>query len=104
MSPTEKPTQDVAATLSKLLNGKESFFPVQLCANYPQIAEKICSLWLDPVLLHEYFTELLTTQREHREGFPLEIHREIFTLSNYFSTIHPKPNLYDDFWNGFDML
>jgi hypothetical protein len=98
----EKPTKDVAETLRSLLGGKEHYFPTLLCANYPQIVEKICLLWNDPKILHRYFTELLTTQREKRAGFAPEVHLEIFKLSEYYSVLHPKPQLGDDFWQGVD--
>lgn len=102
MNSIEKPTTDVAETLKGLLKGKEAYFPARLYATYPQIVEKICALWRDPTVLHEYFTELLTTQREKREGFPAEIHREIFLLDNYYSALHPRARTIDDFWNGLD--
>lgn len=97
---TTNPTEDVGEKLKKILNGQEALFPVNLCARYPQIAEKISTYWLEPGMLHNYFSELLTSTRENRAGFPPEIHREIFNLSTYYSTLHPKKESRDDFWNG----
>ena len=102
MNTIEKPSNEVDEKLRALLDGKENYFPTLLCANYPQIADKICSLWRDPKLLHHYFTDLMTTDRANRVGFPPDIHREIFTLSNYYLTLHPRAQLGDDFWSGVD--
>ena len=102
MTTIEKPTNEVAEKLRSLLGGKEAYFPTRLCASYPKIVEKICVLWEDPKLLHKYFMELLTTDRENREGFLPDIHREIFILSNFYTKLHPKPQLGDDFWSGID--
>lgn len=102
MNPVDKSSDDIAQQMRSLLGDNESYFPKRLCANYPKIVEKICLLWLDPKVLHKYFTELMTTDRTNREGFPPEVHHEIFVISNYYSTLHPKPQLGDNFWNGID--
>lgn len=102
MNTIEKLTDDVTARLKILLTGKENYFPTRLCVKYPQVADKICILWRDPKLLHNYFTELMTSDRIKRDGFPPDIHREIFILSNYYSALHPNPNRGDNYWNEVD--
>lgn len=99
---TEKRSNDVIAELKTLLSGKETYFPVRLCARYPKVAEKIYLLWYEPALLHKYFTELMTSDRIKRDGFPPDIMREIFILSNYYSALHPKSNRGDNYWNEVD--
>lgn len=60
----------------------------------------IGTLWQEPVQAKAYFQELLTTQREHRQGFPPEVHAEIFTLSNFYDKCHPTADKLDDFWSA----
>ena len=86
--------------LTALLQDHEALFPTQLCAHFPHIVDRICTLWKEPAQANAYFQELLTTQRENRIGFPPEVHAEIFALRSFYDNTHPSIVKKDDFWSG----
>lgn len=100
MNRLDRPTSEVGGAIRKLLNGREELFPAHLCANYPQIVEKICKHWREQNVLQKYFFELLITDREKRAGFSPEIYREIIRLSNYYSTLSTIGVRKDNFWQS----
>lgn len=74
-------------------------YPATLATRYPYILEKLVSLWSKPMETRDYFQELLVTQRENRQGFPMDVYMEIFSLSELYNKLHPLPyNTDDDFW------
>ena len=101
MSAAEK-TSFYATAFRKLLieEGNEALFPYHLLEKYPHIFDKIFLLWVDPPSTHKYFSELLTTNRESRAGFPPEVYSELFTLETFYSVKHPIPIQKADFWVG----
>jgi len=80
--------------------GQEVLFPNKLVAKYPHIIDKIYLVWDEPENAGQYFSELLTTQRESRAGFPLEIYSELFALERYYSRSRPTAQKTDDFWSS----
>ena len=89
-----------AAKLRKLIEGYEQSFPSQLTDRFPNILEKFVSLWEKPVEAGEYFEQLLVTQREGRQGFPPDVHKEIFSLRELYYKLHPSmERKTDDFWS-----
>jgi len=101
MNPGEKPSVH-SESFRKILKeeGKEALFPKKLVEKYPHIIDKIYLVWDEPENAGQYFSELLTTQRESRAGFPLEIYSELFALESYYSLSRPTAQKSDDFWSG----
>jgi hypothetical protein len=95
-------TLDVSNKLKELLTGRDDVFPARLCANFPKVIERICLFWGEPLVLHQYFTDLLTTDRQSRVGFSPEVYLEIDRLCDFYSTLHPKAQQKDDFWVSLD--
>jgi hypothetical protein len=92
-------TGRVAQHNSGFIPAVEEVYPAELSARYPHILEKLESLWDQPEKVRAYFQELLVTQRETRQGFPVEVYMEIFAMSEHYNKLHPLPrNLDDDFW------
>jgi hypothetical protein len=63
--------------------------PDRMAARYARIANKICGLRCDRLACSNYLAGLLIVDRSHRQGFPVEVLREIANLSVYFSTTYP---------------
>ena len=83
-----------------LIQGHEDCFPWKTSEHFPQIVEKICSLWSNPAAIREYFEQLLLTQRETRQGFPQEVYTEIDRLSELYDKLHrASKKSKDDFWS-----
>jgi hypothetical protein len=80
--------------------GKEALFPHKVLEKYPHIIDRIYEVWDEPEHASTYFSELLTTQRENRAGFPLEIYSELFALESYYNKSRPSGHKTDDFWSG----
>jgi len=99
---TPDKTAKHADALKEILRqgGREGLFPRRLLEKYPHIIDRICQLWADPEKTSQYFTDLLTTQREQRAGFPIDIYTELFALENYYRLLHPAAQKNDQFWSG----
>jgi len=80
--------------------GKENLFPRNTLEKYPHIVDKIYLLWHEPENAHHYFVDLMTTQRENRAGFPLDVYTELFALENHYTKTRPNVQKNDDFWSG----
>jgi hypothetical protein len=63
--------------------------PNALLAKFPRVANLVAVLWKDPDSLRRYVDDLLVDKRGNRQGFPLDVLREIFRLRAYFDTLHP---------------
>jgi len=66
--------------------------PMALMTKYPRIANLLAVLWQDPNSLRRYVDDLLVDKRGNRQGFPLDVLREIFDLRALYDELHP-PNL-----------
>ena len=78
-----KPTVNWASTLP------EERQPTALMSRYPRIANLLAVLWQDPNSLRRYMDDLLVDKRGNRQGFPLDVLREIFDLRAYYDELHP---------------
>ena len=77
-SPAE-PLQD--GTILWLSQLPESLRPLELARLFPRIANKLCGLWINPLLCNQYLTSLLMDSRDGaREGFPMAVAADIAAL------------------------
>lgn len=63
--------------------------PRTLLYRFPRIANLISAMWEDPNSLRRYVDDLLVDKRGSRQGFPLEVLRELFQLRAYYDELHP---------------
>jgi len=63
--------------------------PKALMTKYPRIANLVAVLWQDPNSLRRYVDDLLVDKRGTRQGFPLDVLREIFHLRAYYDEVRP---------------
>jgi hypothetical protein len=63
--------------------------PHALLSKFPRIANLLAVLWQDPNSLRCYLDDLLVDKRGNRQGFPLDILRELFALRAYYDQLHP---------------
>jgi len=65
----------------QLLDGAEDKYPHTLEQQFPHIFKKIMGLWGLPAI-NQYFIDLMLHSRaEQRDGFPLEVAKEILDLN-----------------------
>lgn len=62
--------------------------PASLAAKYPRIANILAVEWANPPVCRDYLTALLVDRRGSRKGFPVETHRELSALRDYYFTLH----------------
>ncbi len=75
-------------------------YPHHLAQRFPHILQKLSESWGNPERARSCFSDLLTTQRENRAGFPAEIYTEIFALSQLYDQLNTPPkNAADSYWN-----
>jgi hypothetical protein len=64
--------------------------PIALANQYPRIANLLALDWSKPAVCRRYFDELLLDHRRgNRRGFPLDVHRELEKLRDYYDSHHP---------------
>ena len=63
--------------------------PHGLLSKFPRICNLLAVLWQDPGSLRLYVDDLLVDKRGNRQGFPLEILRELFALRAHYDQLHP---------------
>ena len=63
--------------------------PHELLSKFPRIANLLAVLWQYPGSLRRYVDDLLVDKRGIRQGFPLEILRELYALRAYYDQLHP---------------
>ena len=64
--------------------------PSALLTKFPRIANLLAVLWQDPNSLRRYMDDLLVDKRGNRQGFPLDVLRELFALRAHFDQVHPE--------------
>ena len=64
--------------------------PDALLAKFPRIANLLAVLWQDPNSLRRYMDDLLVDKRGNRQGFPIDVLRELFALRAHFDQVHPE--------------
>jgi len=63
----------------------EEVRPIALANHYPRIANVLALDWNKPLVCRRYFDELLIDHRRgDRRGFPLDVHRELEMLRDYY--------------------
>ena len=67
--------------------------PRSLLYKFPRIANLLAAMWPDPNSFRRYVDDLLVDKRGSRQGFPVEILRELFALRGYYDEIHPDSSL-----------
>ena len=67
--------------------------PRSLLYKFPRIANLLAAMWPDPNSFRRYIDDLLVDKRGSRQGFPVEILRELFALRGYYDEIHPDSSL-----------
>ena len=68
----------------------DDVLPNALLAKFPRIANLLAVLWQDPNSLRRYIDDLLVDKRGNRQGFPLDILRELLALRAYYDELHPE--------------
>ena len=65
--------------------------PMALANQHPRIANILALDWSNPAACRRYFNELLLDHRRgDRRGFPIEVHRELEVLRDYYDRQHPE--------------
>jgi len=67
--------------------------PRTLLYKFPRIANLIAAMWQDPNSIRRYVDDLLVDKRGSRQGFPVEVLRELFQLRAYYDEMHPDSSL-----------
>jgi hypothetical protein len=67
--------------------------PRTLMFKFPRIANLMAAMWEDPNSLRRYVDDLLVDKRGNRQGFPLEVLRELFKLRAYYDELHPGDSI-----------
>lgn len=57
--------------------------PLQLCTQFPRVANRIAWHWRDPAEAREVLDDLLTDRRGGRSGFPRDVGAELRRLRDY---------------------
>lgn len=64
--------------------------PTALLTKFPRIANLLAVLWQDPNSLRRYMDDLLVDKRGDRQGFPLDVLRELFAVRAHYDQVHPE--------------
>lgn len=92
------------ANLLKVLKGHERLYPYHLAEQFPQIVQRIVAIWSSPEVARPYFQNLLMSDRDNRQGFPLKVYSELLELSLLYDRLFPsKPrpvNIPRDPWES----
>jgi hypothetical protein len=73
----------------QVVQGVERLYPHKLEQQFPRIAEKIIQIWETPQV-EAFLTDLLVTGRPGRQGFPPEVAKEIYYLSQIRERTRPQ--------------
>jgi len=82
-----KPTFTWASTLPIEIQ------PRSLLYKFPRIANLLAAMWPDPTSLRRYIDDLLVDKRGNRQGFPVEVLRELFELRAYYDEQYPDRSM-----------
>ena len=92
-------TGTTRAWLRKLPVGRR---PMQLCTQYPRLANQIAWSWADPVRTRDLLDDLLVDRRGGRAGFPSIVAHELRRLRDFSSrAAEPGPDDSDPPANGY---
>jgi len=63
--------------------------PRALLGKFPRIANLLAAMWPDPNSFRRYMDDLLVDKRGNRQGFPLDVLKELFELRTYYDEQYP---------------
>lgn len=63
--------------------------PRSLMYKFPRIANLLAAMWPDPNSFRRYMDDLLVDKRGNRQGFPVDVLKELFELRAYYDEINP---------------
>ena len=63
--------------------------PRSLMYKFPRIANLLAAMWPDPNSFRRYMDDLLVDKRGNRQGFPVDVLKELFELRAYYDEVHP---------------
>ena len=63
--------------------------PRSLLFKFPRIANLLAAMWPDPNSFRRYIDDLLVDKRGNRQGFPVDVLRELFELRAHYDEIQP---------------
>ena len=78
-----KPTFAWASTLPANVQ------PRALLSKFPRIANLLAAMWPDANSFRRYIDDLLVDKRGNRQGFPLDVLKELFELRAYYDEQYP---------------
>lgn len=81
-SPTDHKLQTQA--VSWLVSLPESVRPLRLARQFPRIVNHLSTEWKRPNACDKIFDELTVDRRGNRQGFPLDLVKEISNLKSYY--------------------
>ena len=64
--------------------------PRSLLYKFPRIANLMAAMWPDPNSFRRYMDDLLVDKRGNRQGFPVDVLRELFELRAYYDELYPN--------------
>jgi len=67
--------------------------PRSLLYKFPRIANLLAAMWPDPNSLRRYLDDLLVDKRGNRQGFPVDVLKELFELRAYYEEQYPDTSL-----------
>jgi hypothetical protein len=74
----------LSSTIDWLASLPPSARPLALATRYPRIANRIAHEWKEPSACQKDFDDLVYDTRGKRRGFPLDVHRELLILRDYY--------------------
>lgn len=84
--------------LSHHLAAAPDLYPRRLEERYPRIVARIASAWDSPEEAEAVFDELLIDRRGNRQGFPVEVAREILRLRLAYDGLKGERKAESDVW------
>lgn len=85
--------------LMPLLKGREARYPYILESRFPHIFNKVMELW-GKEELEQYFSSLFLSDRPDRQGFPLDVLREITFLHDLYTQAMQAKAAAGDVWSN----
>jgi hypothetical protein len=64
--------------------------PAALATQFPRIANRLASGWNEPAAMRRSFDDLVYDRRGSRRGFPVDVHRDLMTLRDYYFGYVPQ--------------
>ncbi len=64
--------------------------PRALVIQFPRLANTLADVWCQPKVFQMLLCQLMVDDRGGRQGFPLEVKRDLAKLRIYFEKVHKK--------------